>query len=75
MIEVYFDPSQYQVLEGGSVAITLKVNRTFSVAFDVNVTLMDITAIGRSSLFKLHISYYVMSLALLWTNATNAFWP
>ena len=46
MIAVYFDPSQYRVMEGGSVAITLKVNGTFSVAFNVNVTLMDITAIG-----------------------------
>ena len=48
MIEVYFDPSQYQVMEEGSAVITLRVNRTFSVAFDVNVTLMDITAIGMS---------------------------
>ena len=58
VIEVTFNPSANEVMEGDSVVIALKVNRGIAIAFSVTVNLMDVTAKG------MHVQYNIMSYFL-----------
>ena len=44
---VFFDPAAYTVPEGESQVLVLRANKTFAVPFTIDVTLMDITAVGK----------------------------
>ena len=44
---MFFDPAAYSVPEGGNKVLFLRADKTFTVPFTVDVTLIDITAIGK----------------------------
>ena len=50
MLNVFFDPDEYNVTEGDVAVITVRADRNFTVPFDVIVTLRDGSAVGECTL-------------------------
>ena len=47
VLAVFFDPATYTVPEGENQVLVLRANRTFELPFTIDVTLVDITAVGK----------------------------
>ena len=46
-LRVFFDPAAYSVPEGENEVLFLRADKTFEVPFTIDVTLMDVTAVGK----------------------------
>ena len=46
-LAAFCDPAAYSVPEGENQMLVLRANKTFAVPFTIDVTLMDITAVGK----------------------------
>ena len=44
---MFFDPASYSVPEGENQELVLRADKRFEVPFTIDVTLMDITAVGK----------------------------
>ena len=44
---MFFDPAAYSFPEGEDKVLFLGANKTFAVPFTIDVTLIDITAVGK----------------------------
>ena len=57
---MFFDPASYSVLEGENQVLVLVADKQFEVPFTIDVTLMDITAVGKCLvyIYSLHSALY-----------------
>ena len=57
---MFFDPASYSVPEGENEVLVLRADKRFEVPFTIDVTLMDITAVGKclAYIFPLYYALY-----------------
>ena len=54
---MFFDPAFYSVPEGESQELILKADKRFEIPFTIDVTLMDITAVGKCLVYIFSLYY------------------
>ena len=52
-LKVFFSSASYSLLEGQSQVLVLEADKQFEVPFTIDVTLMDITAVGKCLVYML----------------------
>ena len=54
---MFFDPASYSVPEGESLVLVLRADKQFEVPFTINITLMDMTAVGKCLAYSFPLYY------------------
>ena len=54
---MFFDPASYSVSEGESQVLVLRADKRFEVPFTIDITLMDITAVGKCLVYIVSLHY------------------
>ena len=54
---MFFDSASYSVPEGENQVLVLRADKQFEVPFTIDITLMDITAVGKCLVYIFSLYY------------------
>ena len=70
-LRAFFDPAVYSVPEGENQVLVLRTDNEFAIPFTIDVTLRDVTAVGKYTYIGVHFIWYTATSVCIYCSYVN----